>query len=141
MGFFLIPNALQNFYRSSKKSKFWLPNTFHLLQETVNNESFSTKPIPYNLDFNGPSSFIYTYCFGFSIITELMWSIYLWKFELTDSCNLPCVECYRNAWKAANWIIHLKIHLFNVIILDMPWKLSCYLVIKNRHGVFMMEAR
>lgn len=60
--FFLIPNALQNFYRSSKKSKFWLPNTFHLLQETVNNESYSPQNLPYNLDFNGPcSSFIYTY--------------------------------------------------------------------------------
>lgn len=60
--FFLIPNAIQNFYRSSKKSKFWLPNTFHLLQETVNNESYSPQNLPYNLDFNGPcSSFIYTY--------------------------------------------------------------------------------
>lgn len=60
--FFLIPNAIQNFYRSSKKSKFWLPNTFHLLQETVNNESYSSQNLPYNLDFNGPcSSFIYTY--------------------------------------------------------------------------------
>lgn len=57
--FLFIPNALQNFYRSSKKLKFWLPNTFHFLQETVNNESFTTKPTPYNLDFNGPSSFIY----------------------------------------------------------------------------------
>lgn len=60
--FCLIPNAIQNFYRSSKKSKFWLPNTFHLLQETVNNESYSPQNLPYNLDFNGPcSSFIYTY--------------------------------------------------------------------------------
>lgn len=60
--FFLIPNAIQNFYRSSKKSKFWLPNTFHLLQETVNNESYSPQNLPYNLEFNGPcSSFIYTY--------------------------------------------------------------------------------
>lgn len=60
--FFLIPNAIQNFYRSSKKSKFWIPNTFHLLQETVNNESYSPQNLPYNLDFNGPcSSFIYTY--------------------------------------------------------------------------------
>lgn len=60
--FFLIPNAIQNFYRSSKKSKFWLPNTFHLLQETVNNESYSPQNLPYILEFNGPcSSFIYTY--------------------------------------------------------------------------------
>lgn len=72
--FFLIPNAIQNFYRSSKKSKFWLPNTFHLLQETVNNESYSPQNLPYNLDLMDPAALLYTHI--------LLWFFYHYRIQM-----------------------------------------------------------